>query len=208
MPSTEQVAVELRRQLAVVPGAEIAVSAATGFIGEDSVFGAPLVVSFRGDDLDTLAGIADYAAALLEDVSGLVNVETTLVQAAPEIQIAVDRQRAAQFGVGSAYVATVVRAAVDGQVPTSFRLGDDDIDVRLIYSPDSRATLTDIANLLILTPTGKLVRVGEIATLARAAGPTTIRRLDGARMPERCSGRVHSPRPAATRGLKCLSVSR
>jgi len=184
MPSTEQVAVELRRQLAAVPGAEIAVSAATGFIGEDSVFGAPLVVSFRGDDLDTLASIADYAAALLQDVSGLVNVETTLVQAAPEIQIVVDRQRAAQFGVGSAYVATVVRAAVDGQVPTSFRLGEDDVDVRLIYTPASRASLTDIANLLILTPTGKLVRVGEIATLARAAGPTTIRRLDGARIAE------------------------
>ncbi len=180
--STDQVVAELRSALAIVPGAEIRISSRSGFMGEDQAFGAPLVVTVTGEDLDILAGIADEAAELLRGVDGLVNVRTTLIQAAPEIQIQVDRQRASQVGAGSAYVATIVRAAVEGQVPTSLRIDETDVDVRVIYPSESRADISDIENMLIMTPSGKLVRLSEVATITRAAGPTTVRRRDGARV--------------------------
>lgn len=182
MPSTSEAVRELRRAVANVPGAEFQVTARSSIVGEDRAFGAPLVVTVRGDDLDVLAATGDEIAELMRQVPGVVNVKSKLEQGAPELQITVDRVRAAAVGLSGAQVGTLVRAAVEGQVATSFRWDDRDVDIRVVYPEGSRRHTRDIESLLLMTPAGKLVRLDEVAQVSMRAGPTAISRQDGARI--------------------------
>jgi HAE1 family hydrophobic/amphiphilic exporter-1 len=180
--TTAQVAAELRRALAEVPGARFQVSSRSSIVGEDRAFGAPLVISVRGDGLVQLTAAGDQIAELMRTVPGVVNVRSTLEQAEPELQVNVDRARAAQVGLGGAQIGGLLRAAVEGQVATTFRWQDRDVDIRVIYPKDSRSEAADIRSLLLQSPSGRLVRLDEVAEVSLRAGPTSISRRDGARI--------------------------
>ena len=182
LPPTDQVVREIRTALVTIPGAETMVSSRSSVAGEEGAFGAPLAVTLRGDDVDELARLGETVAATMRRLPGVVNIRSSIEQSAPEIQVVVDRERAAGVGLSGAMVGTLIRSAVEGQVATSFRLHEADVDVRVIFPSTARQTVADVGNLLLLTPTGAVVRLADLAGIEVRAGPSSIQRLDGARI--------------------------
>lgn len=204
MMPTSQVTEELRRELAVIPGAEIMLTTRSGLAGEERMFGAPVSVTVRGSDLSVLMDLSEQVRSIVAAVPGVVNARSRLAAGSPEVQIAVDRERAAQYGLGGAQIAMSVKAAVAGQIATNLNDGRRTLDVRLMFQEAGRSSLTAVEDMLLLSPIGRTARLAEVATITVGTGPTTIFRRDQGRVAEVEAGLSGRDIDAAMRDVRSL----
>ena len=85
------------------------------------------------------------------------------------------------LGLTVADVAQNVRIAYDGEVVTSIRYGDEDVDFRVHLADEARKDLSYLENLKIPNDRGRLIRLGEVASLVTGPGPNAYRHYDGER---------------------------
>jgi hydrophobic/amphiphilic exporter-1 (mainly G- bacteria), HAE1 family len=169
---------ETLRQTVVIPGAVVTINA-SGMIDPG---GVPIEVIIKGDDLGVLEGLAEQAADHIKQVPGTREVRTSVGEGLPEVQIKVDRARAAAYGLSPSQVAVAVQSAVKGDVVSQFRTGGKEYDIRLQATEDARADVTALSQLPIGTQSGQSVLLGQIADLVKTAGPTVVERTDRARV--------------------------
>ena len=87
-----------------------------------------------------------------------------MAQGQPEIQIEIDRDKAANYGVTIGQIAASVRTAVSGTTVTRYRTEGNEIDVTVRLADDWRQDLRDVTNLPIQTVRGS-IPLKEIAAL-------------------------------------------
>lgn len=184
--SDREIADALRRQVAKIPGAEIHVSASNIMSMAGRMTGGggsqALSLSIRGDDLDVLRDLAQRVEALVAKVPGTREVQTSFSEGRPEVQVRLNRAKAASVGLSAAQVAQTLSAAVQGQVATEYRIGGKEKDIRVQLAEASADSLSDLRSLLISTPTGLEVPLADVADIVVAQGPVTINREDQARV--------------------------
>jgi len=172
--STQEVIEGVREQIASIPGAEIKVSAAD--MGFGTGFTTPVEITLKGDELELLNELSARAAALVKTIPGTREVTTSLEEGQAEIQLVVNREKAAVYGLSAAQIASTVRTAVEGQVATRYRTGSDEIDVRVRLSEEGKKEVTEIENLLLASPAGFMLPLGEVAEIREQQAPSTISR--------------------------------
>ncbi|WP_027364706.1 efflux RND transporter permease subunit [Desulfotruncus alcoholivorax] len=178
--SSEAVAEEIRGMVKGMPGADITVSA-TGPASEGQGTGSPIQIDIKGDDLNTLKRLSNEVADIVKQVPGTTQVTTSLAEGLPEIQVRVDREKAAQYGLGAAEVASTLRTAIEGSVATQYRTGEDEIDIRVQLANAASARPADLKNLNVTSQTGLSVPLGTVADFDEQEGPSTINREDQSR---------------------------
>lgn len=183
--STDEIAAWLSNQVKDIPGAKITVSSmndiASGVGGggaTSSFMGAPISVNIRGDDLDTLAKIANDVKDIVATVPGTVSVNTRLGEGAPEIHLVIDRYKASQYGLNAATIATMVQSTIKGQLATLYKVEGRDIDVTLYADKSYKDDPDKLLQLLIPTATGAQIPLEELAKVEEAKGPVAINRED------------------------------
>ena len=178
----EIVAEEIREKLAGIAGAKYSVSVmdATSSFGSTS----PVVVQISGDDLDMLKEIATEVADIVRATPGTREVTSSITDGNPEMQIRIDRARAAAYGLTPMQVASEIKNAMDGTVATRYKVEGQEIDVKLAYTSEGHDDVDYLTNLTILTPQGAVVKLSQIATFDLAQGPVQIIREDQVRKAE------------------------
>ena len=179
--STQEVIEGVRSQIGNIPGAEITVDA-QDISTSMGMVSAPVEVSVKGENLSELERISAEIADLLRDIPGTWEVATSLEEGQPEIQLLVDREKAGVYGLSAAQIASAARMAIEGQVATRFRTGSDEIDVRVRLSEGGSKELAEIENLLVDSPLGLMVPLGEVAEIREVQAPITIQRSDQVRV--------------------------
>jgi hydrophobe/amphiphile efflux-1 (HAE1) family protein len=181
--STDQFIRQLRPVVARVPapGAKVSVFQAK-VKGMRKMGDADIEVKVQGDDLTRLFDLAGGIAQTMTELNQFTNVYVAMDLSKPEMQILVDRVRAAEMGVSVSEVADTLRTLVAGSVPTRLREQDNDYDIRVMV-PESRIqNRTDLENLLIPSQQGGFVRLGDLASVKPATGPVEIVREDQVKM--------------------------
>ncbi|MGI6331716.1 MAG: efflux RND transporter permease subunit [Zhaonellaceae bacterium] len=178
--STEQVADEIRTRAKEIAGAEISVSAGDT-MGMTSMMGAPINVVLKGDSLEKLDELASQVKDIISSIEGTREVKSSLDEGRPEVEVTVNRQKAAYYGLNAAQIAGTVRGAVQGQVVTTYRTDGDEYDVRLALPKESVKNLQDLSSLSILSPMGYQVPLSEVADFIIVEGPNTIERINQVR---------------------------
>lgn len=177
--STAETQTEIVQYCKDIPGLETRIS-------DIGIFGtansAPIQYEVRGQDLDSVQVAADYALALLRNIPGARDVQTSYELGAPELQVVVDRDRAAQSMLTPGQVAMALRSAVTGNVITEFRTGEIEVDIRSLLTPEYRNDPTRLADIEIKNAAGQMVRLGEVARIERTGGPSSITRKDRQRL--------------------------
>lgn len=176
--STEEVGVELRKQLDFIPDAKITVKEAQESGGMQ---GSPLQLNLRGDDLTVLRDISEIIAGEVATVEGTTNVKTSLEASKQEYQLVVDQNRASQYGLTTAQVLSAVRIGFEGQKVTTYRTGDDEIDVKLRMPGEYQQDITFLEQLRIVTPQGGNVALSSVASIVKEDVPQTIVRTNQTR---------------------------
>lgn len=171
--STEQVIQDLRRVAADIPGASISVESAGGIIAGTQMFGDPVSVYVRGDDLSVLEEIGERIKKEIAEVPGTREVTTNTAHGKPEIQILVDRDKAGLFGLTAAQVSMAVRTAMEGAIAGQYRGEGEEIDIRVILESRTASALEDLS---LQSPLGLQVPLRDVAEMKIGAGPSVIER--------------------------------
>lgn len=178
--TADDLANQLSAELKDIPGADIKVSAMESGMGTGE---APIVIKIRGDDLDVLAQLGDEVVAVAEQVPGTREVSSSLEEGRPELHVIINRDRASMYGLSLAEVSSAVRTAIDGTVATRYRVGGEEVDIRVqIHGTDYEFTQSELSGLNIATPAGTLIPLSQVAELKQDQGPNTINREDQARI--------------------------
>jgi HAE1 family hydrophobic/amphiphilic exporter-1 len=145
--------------------------------------GGGLNVRLLGDELGTLTDLANRFERIIRDTPGTVDVNNDAEQRDPEVRAVIDRQRLSDLGVSASEVAETMRTAVGGTVLTQLRPDSaQQIDIRVIASPADRASAAALGGVPIVTNSGAVVRLDQVARLAADSGPAQIQRSDRQRV--------------------------
>ncbi|MGI9951447.1 efflux RND transporter permease subunit [Moorellaceae bacterium AZ2] len=175
--SSEEVAAAIREKVQRIPGAKITVTAVSGLMSA-GMSQAPVQVDIHGEDLETLKALAEQVRQAVAAVPGTTAVESSFTRGRPQVEVVVDREKAALFNLSAAQIGNTVATAVGGKVATRYRVGGDEYDVRVQLPLSSRQNLNDLENLLIPSPSGAQVPLKEVAEFRISTTPTTINRYN------------------------------
>ena len=133
-----------------------------------------IVIRIYGDDLDVLRAKADEVEHELSEIEGIVDLHVEFLLDIPQIQVEVDLDKAAQYGLKPGDVRRAAAYQVAGQEAGDVHTTNRTYDVN-VWSPlETRDSLTDINNMLIDTPGGDKVRLSEVADIRIAPVPNAI----------------------------------
>ena len=148
--------------------------------GQESMFGggADIAVEIFGHDLSVAEALATQIEQKLKDIQGIVDIETSVKETAPELRIELDRQRIADLGLSTALIGNVVSSSILGTVATRYRDGGDEFDIRVQLNKESRSSKADVENILIMTPMGRQIPLRAVAKVEYSKAPRQIARED------------------------------
>ncbi len=181
---TSEVVEELRGKIALIPGAEFNVRETDMMMMGGGFGGDPIVVKIKGDDLDLLKDLAEDSVARIEAVPGTREVSSSVGEGRPEMQIIVERDKAATMGMTVYQAALAIRSALSGQTATRYKVSGDEIDVVVQLEPESIQVAQDLMWLPVTTPLGTTVPLSDIATFKYDVGPISIAREGQSRIVE------------------------
>jgi HAE1 family hydrophobic/amphiphilic exporter-1 len=170
---------QIARFARTIPGMDLTISD-IGMFG--SANEAPIQYEVRGQDLDSVNVAANYAVDVLRATPGSRDVQTSYELGSPELQVIVDREKAANSYLTPGEIAMALRNAVNGDVVTKFRAGDVDVDVRSILSPRYRTDPSLVTQIEIKNHIGQMVKLADVARVERTSGPSTISHKDRERV--------------------------
>jgi heavy metal efflux system protein len=142
---------------------------------------SPLVIKVYGDDLRELRRIGQELVDVLYSVRGTSSASIFQEPPIPQINISVDRERAARFGINMADVQNVIQTGV-GQAPVStVYVGERVYNLTVRFVGTSRDSPEALSNLPVHTSSGLQVPLSEVADVRVQSGESTITRENGRR---------------------------
>lgn len=178
--SREDILADVRSKLSVLP-ATVNVGQPISHRLDHLLSGvrAEIALKIYGDDLDTLRSLAETLRSKLANVPGIVDLQTEKQVLIPQLEIRVDADRAALFGVTPAAVTAALNSLSNGRTVSTIIDGPRRFDVVMRLSEEDRTT-TGLSDLLIETPRGR-VPLSRIASVEESEGPNQISRENGRR---------------------------
>src|SRR5262249_23018939 len=136
-------------------------------------------VKVFGNDLSVLQERARAVADVLRSIPGAVDVYPEQVTGAPYLDVRVDREAAARYGIAVGAIQDVIETAVGETNLTLTIEGRRRFPVRVRYAPEYRADPTALAGALVTAPNGTQVPLGQVADIRPAFGPSMISSENG-----------------------------
>ena len=173
--SQQQVMADARKLIAGFPALRLSVDDIKPF--EQGGFReADMEFDVRGPDLEKLREIITQLRARMKNIPGVLDIDSTYEEGLPELQVQIDRQKAADLGVSVADIAGTMRTMVQGDVVTRFREGQDTYDVRLELDEKDRNDPAVVSSLMVPSSSIGQVRLDNVASLVSGTGPVEIDR--------------------------------
>ncbi|MFO1407578.1 MAG: efflux RND transporter permease subunit [Steroidobacteraceae bacterium] len=168
----------MRRTFAGYPGAKILVEQFTN----GPPINAPIEISIAGPDLVRLRELAAKAETAIAATPGTRNVDNPLRRPRTDIDLRIDPEKAAMFGVPPAEADRTVRAAVAGLPAGSYREPDgDEHDIVLRLPMQGRQTLDALGLIEVSSMSGRAVPLRQISAPEFSAAASVIERHDRVR---------------------------
>ncbi|MGV3484654.1 MAG: efflux RND transporter permease subunit, partial [Planctomycetaceae bacterium] len=137
---------------------------------------APMAIRVYGDDLEGLAEAAQNVAERLRVIPQVdaATVNPDIVLGMPYVEFEVDRDAAARFGMTTMAVNQVIETAVGGMNLTQTVEGRQRYPIRIRYQRDLRERIDDLSRLPVVTESGEVVPLENLAKMKTTWGPGMI----------------------------------
>lgn len=176
--SREDLAAKMQVALSEIPGVTFGFQQPIQMRFNELMTGArqDVVLKIYGEDLDSLAKYAEQIGKSAADVSGAVDVYIEKVTGLPQIQIKLNREKIAQFGLTIDDINRTVRTAFAGEVAGLVFEGEKRFELVVRLQEESRKSMEDISQLYIQNTKGLPIPITQIAAIELKTAPSQIQR--------------------------------
>jgi cobalt-zinc-cadmium resistance protein CzcA len=180
----DQLIDKMNTSLTTIPGIEPSFSQPIrdNVLESISQIDGQVVIKVFGEDIDVLRRVASDVVRTVASVRGVARAFVDRAGQVPQLQIEIDRQRAARYGLNVADVEDVIETALGGKPATELWEGERRFNVVVRLSAEERKDQTAISNVLVDTPSGLRIPLSEVATVAVGSGSMNIARENGMRV--------------------------
>lgn len=175
--SREAVAEDVRKKLSTISGANIEIGQPISHRIDAMLSGteANIAIKLFGTDLNRLFTIGNQVKAAIQGVPGLVDLKVEQQIERPQLTITPRRELLAKYGIPLPELEEYINVMLGGEVVSQVYDDGKSFDLTVKTSDASRATMDDIANLLI-DAGGQKVPLSQVAEVRSVTGPNTINR--------------------------------
>ncbi|MEW6325625.1 MAG: CusA/CzcA family heavy metal efflux RND transporter, partial [Nitrospirota bacterium] len=170
---------EIRQALErAVPTAVFALTQPIQMRVEELISGvrATLAAKIYGEDLDVLTRLSQELKAVISAVPGVRDLSLEANLGKPQLQIRVDREAIARYGLNADDVLEIVQAGIGGKTVSALIDGIRRFDIVVRLDPASRRDVESIRSIPIRTAGGQLVALSQVAEVSMTEGYTFVRR--------------------------------
>lgn len=172
--TTAEIIEEIRNKFNL-PDVEMSVTS-MDMIGGNLGGGKPVYIQIEGDNLDTLAAISAEIKDKITGIEGIREIEDSFAEGRPELQIAINRSLAADYGLRTGQIGSIIENSLRGNVATRYEEEGEEYDVRVKLDEEDIRTPSQLENLMLSSPTGVRVPLSSVASFQITEGPQTIER--------------------------------
>ncbi len=169
--SQQQIVQELFPQMISIPGV-LAFVINPPSIGAD-FSSSPVEYVLQGDDYNELNNAVNIMMGEASKLGYLINLDTDLRLNKPQLDINIDRERAAGLGVSVADIGSTLETFLGGRAVTNFKRGTKQYDVILQMKPHERSTPDAIQNIYI-RGNGGLVQLANVVKIQKTVAPKEL----------------------------------
>ncbi len=168
----------MSRELEVIPGVEWGFSQPISDNMEEAVSGVKgeLAIKVFGTDLRMLEGKADEIMGVMRGIKGIEDLGLLRVIGQPNLNLTVNRQKAARFQINVADVQDAVQTAIGGNALTQVLQDEQRYDLVLRYLPQFRDRKEAIESIRLLSPSGERVSLAQLCDIEMLDGASEIYR--------------------------------
>lgn len=131
-------------------------------------------IEIFGYNFNTTTSLAHNIKDEIEKIDGAREVTISRQEEKPEIMIKLDKEKMALHGLNSIFVSTSVRNRVAGLKASLFRESGDEYDILVRNEEKYRSSIQDIEDISIVSPSGKSIKLREVASIGEYWSPPNI----------------------------------
>ncbi|MFB3852486.1 MAG: efflux RND transporter permease subunit [Vicinamibacterales bacterium] len=186
--SSEQIAMDLRRQLSGLPGVLISARASGANQQSMRIFRmgggntSRLSLEIRGQDLEQARLLAARAKEIMDDTPGLADVRVGREEGRPELAVRVDRPKAAILGLRQTDIASSIQTAIAGTTAAQFREHGWEYPIIVRLRPEDRERAVDVEDVRVSLPSGQVLQARNLVDVRLQRGPVQIERKNQQRI--------------------------
>ncbi|MDX1947455.1 MAG: efflux RND transporter permease subunit [Pirellulaceae bacterium] len=178
--SREEILAELRTELseANIPGVVISAEQPLAHLISHMLSGvkAQIGIKLYGDDLAVLRTKAEQMRAAIAGIPGIKDLQVEPQVEIPQLQIKLNREQLAQYGLSPQYVNEFVETAMNGRVVSEVVLSERKFDLVVRLDDQFREDQARLRRLALNLPSGGRIALADVAAIDRGSGPNTINR--------------------------------
>jgi len=169
---------EIRQRIKDIPGGKLTIAMEE----EGPPTGAPINIEIAGSNFAVLGEIAKQVKDILEKQPHVEDVRDDFVEGIPSVQVQIDRQKAALFGLSTDLIGFALKSAYNGLEVSSFREGDEDYDITVQLAESDREVVDILHELMLPTPSGQMVPLSTVAKVSFVGSIGDINRINNERV--------------------------
>lgn len=169
-------AAKIKRELQkVLVGAKVT-TVPIGIIGTAEAATLELIVT--GPNVESAMEFAKLAEAELQKIPGTTEIELSVEDGNPEVNVQVDRDKMSALGLNLQTVGLTMQTAFSGNTDGKFRAGEYEYDINIKYNAFDRKSITDVSNLIFINNAGEQIKLAQFASITQGSGPSQLERRD------------------------------
>ena len=169
---------EVREKLSVLPGVNLEIGGPISHRIDAMLSGTQSNIAIKvfGTDLNKMYSIGQQIKAAISEVDGIADINVEQQVERPELNIVPKREMLARYGITLPEFSEFIKVMLEGEPVSTVYEGNRSFDLTLKVKGNAKATIENIEDLMIDTPSGNKVPLSYVADVVSSAGPNTINR--------------------------------
>ncbi len=147
-------------------------------LNNSPVRGAEIDLGLQGVDTETLQQAGRQVLQTLDERVTFARFRPDADEPQPEVQIRLDWERMAQFGLTAQEIGEAIQTAIQGSVPTQLQRGDRLVDIRVQLEESLVERASQLEQLPLLVSNNRQIRLGDVARIDKGQAPGEIQRIN------------------------------
>lgn len=166
---------KLEEKIMTIPGVKVTIGQ-VGLTGNADQ--APIQFVLKGNNRESLRKVAEQAKSVIESTNGTAYVEFSTKNPKPQIDVQLDRERMASFGLNASDVGNAIGTAFRGNDMAKYKYEGNEYDILVTADEFNRSNIDDVRNLSFVNAQGQTFYLSQFASVTEVLGESVLQRQD------------------------------